>query len=358
MEPKIKIAVIGTGWWSTTAHIPGLLEYKQADIILIDPNAQALQAAAQHYGLRKTYASLKDALAAHPDIKGAIVAVPHRFHAEIGREVLESGLHLLIEKPMTLYAKDARRLVELADERNLHLMVGYFYPHTELFKEARKRIDDGLVGDVEYITCSMTSLTIELYRGKPEAYDANMPYPVTRPGKNTYSDPAISGGGQGHLQATHSTGLMFALAPGLRAEVVTAFMNPLDTRVDVADACAVRMNNGAVATVGSTGNITAGDHGMLEVHLHGSRGRLRIDLSAGEFYMRQHSGQGERVEINGSPDLGRRSSQRFADLILGKITNPAPGRDVGLYSVELLDAAYRSAGQGGMPVTTASLYGD
>ncbi len=304
MQRKIKIAVIGAGWWSTTAHIPGLLEQKQAEIILIDPNAQALQAAAKHYGLRKTYASLKDALTVHPDIRGAIVAVPHRFHAEIGCEVLQSGLHLLIEKPMTLYAKDARHLVELADERKLHLMVGYFYPHADLFKEARKRVDDGLVGDIEYITCSMTSMTIEFLRGKPANYQPVMGYAVTGPGERTYSDPAVAGGGQGHLQATHSTGMMFALAPGLRAEVVTAFMNNVDCKVDVADAFAVRMNNGAVATVGSTGNITAGDHGMLEVHLHGSKGRLRVDLSAGELYLRQHSGQGERVEIRGTPDLG------------------------------------------------------
>ena len=193
--------------------------------------------------------------------------------------MLESGLHLLIEKPMTLYAKDARHLVELADARGLEIMVGYFYPHTALYQEAQTACRCGLVGDIEYITCHMTSLTIELYRGRPQAYDATMPYPVTRPGANTYSDPAISGGGQGHLQMTHSTGLMFALAPGLRAETVTAFMNPLDTRVDVADAFAVRMNNGAVATVGSTGNITPGDRGVLEVHLHGSKGRLRVDLS-------------------------------------------------------------------------------
>jgi predicted dehydrogenase len=360
MPSKVKIAVIGTGWWATNAHIPGLLEYADhADVVLVDPNPAALQAAASHYHLSEAdaaYPSLKAALAQHPDLKGAIVAVPHRFHYEVGREVLESGLHLLIEKPMTLYARDARHLVEIADARGLEIMVGYFYPQTALYQEARKRVDDGLVGDIEYITCSMTSLTIELYRGKPEAYDGKMPYPVTRPGSSTYSDPAISGGGQGHLQMTHSTGLMFALAPGLRAETVTAFMNPLDTRVDVCDAFAVRMNNGAVATVGSTGNITPGDRGVLEVHLHGSKGRLLVDMNGGYFHLRQHSGRDEHQDVPGTPDLGKRAPQRFVDMLQGKIPNPAPGRDVGLYSVELLDAAYKSAAQDGTPVKTASLY--
>ena len=176
------------------------------------------------------------------------------------------------------------------------------------------------------------------------------------PGKNTYSDPSVAGGGQGHLQVTHSTGMMFALADDLRAESVSAFMNKLDTRVDIADAFAVRMENGAVATIGSTGNIGAGDRGVLEVHLHGSKGRLRVDLSAGQLYVRQHTGKEEFLQLDGVLNLGQKSSQHFVDLLLGVGTNSAPGRTVGLYSVELLDAAYRSASQDGQSVRVASLY--
>ena len=326
MDARVKIAVIGTGWWATTAHIPGLLEHPHAEIVAVDPKMEALQAAARHFNLSLTYTHLEAALSAHPDIQGAIVAVPHLAHYEIGRQVLESGLHLLIEKPMTLFAWQARHLVELAANRNLQVMVGYFYPHLELVQEAIKRVEDGLVGDIEYITCSMSSLTIELLRGKPERYNAVMPYPVTGPGATTYSDPHIAGGGQGHLQVTHSTGMMFALAPGLRAEVVTAFMNNLDCRVDVADAIAVRMNNGAVATVGSTGNIGPGDRGVLEVHLHGSKGRLLVDVSGGYFYLRQHNGDEERLERPAVPNLGRRAPQRFVDLILGTYSQSCAGQ--------------------------------
>ena len=66
MSPKMKIAVIGTGWWATNAHIPGLLKHPQAEIVLIDPNPQALERAAQHFGLSAAYASLKAALARSP----------------------------------------------------------------------------------------------------------------------------------------------------------------------------------------------------------------------------------------------------------------------------------------------------
>jgi predicted dehydrogenase len=353
---RAKIAVIGTGWWATTAHIPALLDNPRAEVVLIDKNPDALKAAATKYPAAGAFTSMAEAHAAHPDLRGAVVAVPHRAHYEAGREVLEHGLHLLMEKPMTLYATEAKALCDLARSKGLQILMGYTFPYRDPIQAARRRIDEGQIGDIEYITCSMSSMTIEFLRGKPEAYAEVMKYPVTGPGERTYSDPEVAGGGQAHLQITHSAALMFYLAPGLRAEVVSAFMNPLDTRVDVADAIAVRMNNGAVATVGSTGNIGKGDSGIVEVHLHGSKGRLLVDAIAGTMFMRLHGGTVEHIEPSGPAYPARTPSQRFVDLILDGAKNEFPGESNGLYTVELLDAAYRSAAQNGMPIPVASLY--
>ena len=48
--------------------------------------------------------------------------------------------------------------------------------------------------------------------------------------------------------------------------------------------------------------------------------------------------------------------QQFVDIILGDAPNFLPGSTVGLHTVELLDAAYRSAAQEGVPVAVSSLY--
>jgi predicted dehydrogenase len=356
MNTKVKIAVIGTGWWATAAHIPALVANPRAEPILIDKNPGALKAAADKYGIKHAYSSLEAALKEQPDIKGAVVAVPHQAHYEVGKEVLEKGLHLLMEKPMVLYAKDAKALIDLAEKKGLQLQVGYTYPYLEPLQTARKRVEDGMLGDLEYVTCSMTSMTMEFYRGKPEEYDTVMKYPVTAPGKGTYSDPKVAGGGQAHLQVTHSAALIFFLAPTLRAQTVTAFMNNLDVKVDVVDAMAVRMENGALATVGSTGNIGKGDGGLVEVHLHGSKGRLLVEAISGRVYMRQHSGKEERIDPTYPAYPGNVPSQRFVDMILDNAPNPMPAKVIGLYTVELLDAGYRSAALDGIPVKVASLY--
>src|SRR4030095_12540482 len=106
MTAKAKIAIVGTGWWATQAHIPALLENPRAELVLVDKNPAALQATSDKYGIAAAYTSLSEAKATHPDLQGAIVAVQHAAHYEAGKEVLDNGLHLLMEKPMTLYARD------------------------------------------------------------------------------------------------------------------------------------------------------------------------------------------------------------------------------------------------------------
>jgi predicted dehydrogenase len=356
MDEKATIAVIGAGWWATQTHIPALQANPRARIVLVDHNPQALSRAAAAYHIEHAYTSLADALHAHSDIRGAVVAVPHSAHYAAAREALENNLHLLLEKPMTLYARDARALVELAARRNRQILMGYTFPYVPPLLEAKKRMDEGLIGDIEYITCSMSSMTIEFLRGRPHEYSGLFNYPVTGPTEETYSRPETAGGGQAHLQITHSASLMFHLAPGLRAQTVCAFMNNLDCQVDVADAFAVRMENGAVATVGSTGNIGKGDRGLVEVHLHGSRGRLLADAISGHVYIRLHDGREERFEPSYPAYPGAEPSKRFIEIILDGADNYLPGDPNGWYTVELLDAAYRSAAQEGMPVQVASLY--
>lgn len=356
MSDKAKIAVIGSGWWATTAHIPALVANPRAEVVLVDTLIEKAQAAAARYDVRGAYASLADARSEHPDLVGAVIAVSHSAHYAAAKQALEAGLHVLIEKPMVLYARHARELVDLAARQGVEILMGYTFPYTEPMQEAKKRMDDGLLGDIEYVTCSMSSMTVEFLRGRPAEYQPVMQYAVTGPTERTYSDPAIAGGGQGHLQITHSAALMFHLAPQLRAEIVTAFMHNLDARVDVADAIAARMTNGAVVTVGSTGNIGKDDPGIVEVHLHGSRGRLLADAVSGLVHLHLHDGRQEHIAPSYPAYPSARPTQRFVEMLLDGASNPFPGAHDGLYTVELLDAAYRSAAQDGMPVRVAALY--
>jgi predicted dehydrogenase len=120
--------------------------------------------------------------------------------------------------------------------------------------------------------------------------------------------------------------------------------------VDLVDAISVRFDNGAVGVLGSTGNIGVGDPGQHDLRVYCSQGYLLMEMVEGRLTIRRHDGEVERV--GPLPEEGRyprfATARNLADVILGRDMNRSPA-DVGMRTVELLDAAYRSAAGAGSP---------
>src|SRR4051794_30408972 len=103
---RVRIGVIGTGWWATQFHLPGLIDYAHAEVVaLADPDPVNLARAADRYGVARSYSSHLDLIEAG-DVDGVVVAVPHAYHYEIARDALDAGLGVLVEKPMVLRASE------------------------------------------------------------------------------------------------------------------------------------------------------------------------------------------------------------------------------------------------------------
>ncbi len=359
MADKARVAVIGAGWWSTMAHIPGLKANPDAELVaLADVRPEALEAAKAKYGAMKTYTDFRDMLANEP-LQGVVVCVNHAAHYEVAKACLEAGVHVMLDKPMVLFARDAHDLVNTAKARGVELIVGYPWNYTEITRRARDIVQSGELGAIQYVSSLFTSMVIEFLRGNEKAYQEQFQWPVTGP-RNVYSDPKLSGGGQGHLQVTHSAGALFFVTD-LQADMVTSFMQNFDLRVDVADAIAVRfkpVSNGyaPVGVLGTTANIGVGDGGHLEVQVYCEKGRIVLEEIQSTLYVRKHDGTDQRF----GPLPAEERYPMFApvnnlvDIILGRGENRSPA-EVGAKVVELLDAAYRSAGAGGQPVRVDEL---
>jgi predicted dehydrogenase len=355
--PKARVAVIGCGWWSTYTHIPGLKEYPPADLVAIcDPDETRLRAAAERYGVPRTYTSVADLLRSE-ELDGAVVATYHATHDEVARQCLDAGLHVMLEKPMVLEAAHGRDLLERARQKGVEIVVGYPWHFTATARRARELVQSGELGPVQFVASLFASMVVEFYRGNPEAYRPVFQYPLTGPTRRTYSDTRLAGGGQGHLQVTHSAGLMFFVT-GLRAARVGALMERFDVPVDLVDAISVRFDGGAVGVVGSTGNIGVGDGGQHDLRVYCTRGYLLLDMVAGALQVRHHDGRAEQLGPLPEDDRYPRfaTARNLVDVVLGRAPNGSPG-EVGLRTVELLDAAYRSAARDGAPVAVEELAG-
>ncbi len=343
---QARIAIIGAGWWSTQHHIPGLLSYDKAEVAaVVDKDPAKLDAVKQAYGIETVFTDHREMLEqVRPD--GVVLAVPHALHYPIARDVLDAGVNLMMEKPMTLKSNEAWELVRLARQKGLHLTVGYPWNYTSHANAARDAIRSGSIGEIQLVSGLLASMVIEYLRGNPEAYRGVFKFPVTGPGKDTYSDPAVAGGGQGHLQVTHLAGVMFWVT-GLRPAEVFALMENFDLRVDLVDAICVRFDNGALGTLSSTGNIAPGQRQDHELRIYGTRGSIILNVIPGQLAIHYTSG-----EVREFPDLTEEESypaeataRNLVDLILGGTDTCGPG-EIGAITVDLLDAAYRSASSG------------
>ena len=137
MPTKARIAVIGTGWWSTYAHIPTLKNHSEVELVaLVDVRPDILAKAAEHYDVEKTYTDYRELLA-NESLDGVVIAVWHAAHYEVARACLEHGLHMVLEKPMALQAADAQDLIERAGERNLEIVMSNPWNSLPVARRAR-----------------------------------------------------------------------------------------------------------------------------------------------------------------------------------------------------------------------------
>jgi predicted dehydrogenase len=141
----------------------------------------------------------------------------------------------------------------------------------------------------------------------------------------------------------------------LRAWRVFGLMRNHGLPLDLVDSMTVEFEGGALGTVGGTGN---GIHRKLDLQIHCERGCIDMDMVADTTIVRYGDGRQEALDPPADPMA---AYPRFApannlvDVVLGRAENQSPPQ-VGWRTVELLDAAYRSAQADGRAVAIAELY--
>lgn len=97
-------------------------------------------------GADHIFHSMEEALAFEP--LAAIVAGPASQHVSIARRLAEAGVHILIEKPLSVAPDDCRALIQLCKEQNLVLAVGYNLRFLPSLRALRNIVQSGQIGDV------------------------------------------------------------------------------------------------------------------------------------------------------------------------------------------------------------------
>lgn len=349
MRERARIAVVGSGWWATANHLPALRARADVEVAaLCDLDASKARQAADHFGVEKIYTDL-EAMLMRERLDGVVVATYHAAHYAVARRCLEAGLHSFIEKPMTLYAREARHLVELAERRGAQIVMGYNHNHRRGTLRARECLQNGELGAARYVSAQFSRPVSQLLAGIDKVQ-----IPALHSPGDVYGDPRRSGGGHGQLQLTHLAGMVF-FTTGLRVKRVGARMANHGLAVDVTVACHVEYDNDALGAFGGTGHVSGGSQ-STRLTVFCEKGWLDLDDTEGVLQIWREGGAPETLESAGA-ETGYQHGpiNNFADVILGKAENLCSGL-IGWRAVELLDAAYQSAARDGTAVTLADLY--
>jgi predicted dehydrogenase len=344
---KARIGIIGTGWWATDTHIPALLAHPQAELIaMCDSDAGRLHAAANRYEIDHRYTDVEEMLA-EVALDGVIIVSANASHYDAAKAALLAGLHVMLEKPMTLFAADAKALVELSRQQGKELIIGYPFNFAPYAIRARERIAAGELGAVQYVDLIYSSYMTPLFTGRQQGN-----YSVHAP--DQYTKPELLGGGHGQVQVTHGAGLLFFVT-GLRPRRVAALMRNHNLPVDLVNAMTIHFEGDAVGTAGGSGN----HKGLVFRLLVGcEEGWVDIDAQRGLGTIRRNSGESEEIwyhEKEQPHPLRYQTAHNLVDVIMGDAANGSPP-ETGWAAVELLDAAYRSAARDGAFVEVPQLY--
>ena len=261
----------------------------------------ARERAAHRFGVAAAYASHEELFAAEqPD--GVIIATPHARHFEQARAALEAGAHVLVEKPMVLEPEHGRELQRLARERGRELIVGYPWHYNQQAVELGALFATGELGTVEFASSLFLSMVREYYRGDPGAYQPELQL-VQVPRNETSPTPALSGGGQGQAQLTHSAALLFWLT-GLRPRRWPRSARTSSSR----STWSTRPPSGSTAARSGRSPRRAtgppGTRSVLDLHFGGTTGgALRRDGRAGRSMCRPGGRRDELEPLPARPAL-------------------------------------------------------
>lgn len=131
-EP-VPVAVVGGGNMGSN-HIRVYDELPGAELVgVVEPDPDRAQEISDEY-----LVPVVDRVVDLEGARAATVAVPNRFHREVGETCLDEGMDVLVEKPLATTVEDAEAIVDAAEEAGAVLQVG----HIERFNPAVEVLDE------------------------------------------------------------------------------------------------------------------------------------------------------------------------------------------------------------------------
>ena len=145
----LKMGVIGYGYWGPNI-VRNFNSVENAKVVsLCDLSEGALAKATKLYPFIETSTDPNDLLSSK-DVDAVAIITPVFAHFELAKKALENGKHVFVEKPFTSTVAQAIELCELAEKKNLKIMVDHTFLFTGAVRKIKDLIQEGALGKLYY----------------------------------------------------------------------------------------------------------------------------------------------------------------------------------------------------------------
>jgi predicted dehydrogenase len=273
---KLRMGMIGGGPGAFigaihrhAANMDGMIELV-AGSFSSDPEKSAQAGLGLHLPPNRVYGSYKEMIRREAELPASermdfvSIVTPNHLHFDPARLALESGFHVVLDKPMTFDVDEAKRLQAIVEKSGLFFCLTHTYTGYPMVKEARQQVLSGKFGRIRKIYVEYPqgwlSTAIESSENKQAAWR---------------TDPSKSGiaGAMGDI-GTHAFNLAEYVS-GLKTESLCADVNIVVTgrRLDDDGAALLRYDNGASGVLIAT-QVAAGEENNVKVRVYGENGGL------------------------------------------------------------------------------------
>lgn len=151
MPRKLKIGLIGTSWWAELMYLPSFASHPEAEVAAIcgRDTARAKELAAR-FSIPQTFSDYREMIA-RSGAEAVVISVPDDLHLPMALAAIDSGLHVLCEKPLANNAADARLMRDRAVAAGVHHMVLFTWRWQPHWRYVKRLVDEGYVGRVHAV---------------------------------------------------------------------------------------------------------------------------------------------------------------------------------------------------------------
>ena len=333
---QMGVGIIGSGGWANR-YATALANSQKVRLVAVAGGSRA-PAFAERHGIRLE--ASPEALCEAPDVELVVVATPHGLHADHTEIAAARGRHVLVEKPMATTVADCDRMLEACQRAGVKLMVAHSRRFFPLVKLAKKLLDDGAIGRVLMLR--------QLFCHDARRFG-------TKPG-HWMSDPNLSMGffiGYG----CHQLDMTLHLVGSRVRAVMARFGNYwADSQIENCGALFLDFESGAYSTFTELCSMPPelktwppfpGFHETNEII--GERGLMLLRpyeklmvRTADEWQTVQELPKEKADPIH---EFLREEVEALADAVANDTEPPVTGEE-GRHTVEVIEAAYRSARTG------------